>query len=59
VVKYSPKDTTIWISCAVNENKVTVSVRDEGIGIKSSYADKIFERYSGWKAALHGIFPDS
>jgi PAS domain S-box-containing protein len=44
-VKYSPKDTTIRIACEARENKVTVSVRDEGIGINSSDAAKIFDRY--------------
>jgi PAS domain S-box-containing protein len=44
-VKYSPKDTTIRISCSANENEVTVSVSDEGIGIQPLDADKIFDRY--------------
>jgi PAS domain S-box-containing protein len=44
-VKYSPKDTTIRVSCTANPNEITVSVRDEGIGIKPSDANKIFDRY--------------
>jgi PAS domain S-box-containing protein len=44
-VKYSAKGTTIKISCAVNGNEITVSVSDEGIGIKPSDAEKIFDRY--------------
>jgi PAS domain S-box-containing protein len=44
-VKYSAKDTAISISCTVNKNEVTISVRDEGIGIKPTDADKIFDRY--------------
>jgi PAS domain S-box-containing protein len=44
-VKYSPKGTTIQVSCAVNAEEVIVSVSDEGIGIKPSDANKIFNRY--------------
>ena len=44
-VKYSPNDTTIEISCTVSKKEVRVSIKDEGIGIKPSDADKIFERY--------------
>jgi PAS domain S-box-containing protein len=44
-VKYSPSNTTIGITCETNEKEVTVSVKDEGIGINSSDAKKIFDRY--------------
>ena len=44
-VKYSPKDTTIQVACTVNKNEITISVKDEGMGIKPSDADKIFDRY--------------
>ncbi|RWY48159.1 PAS domain S-box protein [Mucilaginibacter gilvus] len=44
-VKYSPKDTTIQISCTIKQKELIVSVRDEGIGIKPSDAVKIFDRY--------------
>ncbi|RYU89614.1 PAS domain S-box protein [Mucilaginibacter terrigena] len=44
-VKYSPNNTTVKVSCAVTENEITVSVCDEGIGIKPSDTEKIFDRY--------------
>jgi len=44
-VKYSPKDTTIRVSCTDNENEIIVSVSDEGIGIEPTDAAKIFDRY--------------
>jgi PAS domain S-box-containing protein len=44
-VKYSAKDTAIQVSYTQRENTVIVSVKDEGIGIKPSDKDKIFERY--------------
>jgi PAS domain S-box-containing protein len=44
-VKYSPNGTVIYVTCKSNEREVTVSVRDEGIGIKADDAEKIFDRY--------------
>jgi len=44
-VKYSPKGTTIQISCQAQGNRVTVSVKDEGVGIKPEDTVKIFDRY--------------
>lgn len=44
-VKYSPRDTTIRISCTANKNEMTLSVCDEGIGIQPADAAKIFDRY--------------
>ena len=44
-VKYSPKGAAIHVACSINKNEVIVSVSDEGIGIKPSDADKIFDRY--------------
>jgi len=44
-VKYSSKDTTVWVDCVAGKNEVIVSVRDEGIGINPLDADKIFDRY--------------
>jgi PAS domain S-box-containing protein len=44
-VKYSPKDTTIHLSYTADTNDLTVCVKDEGIGVKLSDVDKIFERY--------------
>lgn len=44
-VKYSPKGKHIRLACRVTAKKVTVSVADEGIGIKPHDLVKIFERY--------------
>ena len=44
-VKYSPKSTTIDVDCKVVNGKVRVSVKDEGIGIKSTDVKKLFDRY--------------
>ncbi|HEX8608872.1 MAG TPA: ATP-binding protein, partial [Pedobacter sp.] len=44
-VKYSPQNTTVRVSCTTNNREVIVSVKDEGIGINPSDAERIFDRY--------------
>ena len=44
-VKYSPKGSSIELACEVTGDIVTVSAKDEGIGIKPEDIEKIFERY--------------
>jgi PAS domain S-box-containing protein len=44
-VKYSPSSSTIYIVVRSAEGKVKVSIKDEGIGIKSDDLPRIFERY--------------
>lgn len=44
-IKYSPKGKTITIICTDDDGILTVSVSDEGMGIKPEDIDKIFDRY--------------
>jgi two-component system sensor histidine kinase VicK len=44
-VKYSPKGKLINVTCESNEREITVSVKDEGMGIKPSDLKKVFDRY--------------
>jgi len=44
-VKYSPKGKVIEVQCGVMEDKVQVSVRDEGMGLKPQDQEKVFDRY--------------
>lgn len=44
-VKYSPKGKNIRITCQQVKTTITVSVRDEGMGIKPQDIDHLFERY--------------
>lgn len=44
-VKYSPNGTVIYIACKNTGKEAIVSVRDEGIGIQPTDAEKIFDRY--------------
>ncbi len=46
-VKYSPdgKNITIRVRQNYNQNRVSISIKDEGIGIPLSHIDKIFNRF--------------
>ena len=44
-VKYSPKGKNVVVQCVVAGENVQVSVKDEGMGIKSQDKERLFERY--------------
>ena len=44
-VKYSPNSNEVFINASVENGKIKVSVKDNGIGIAESNLEKIFERY--------------
>lgn len=44
-VKYSPNATTVLIKSEINDNKVVVSIRDYGMGIKQEHLNKLFHRF--------------
>lgn len=46
-IKYSPfgKNITIRVRQSYNQNRVNISIKDEGIGIPLSHIDKIFNRF--------------
>lgn len=44
-IKYSAAGTSIELSCELQGDQVTVSVRDQGMGIRKSDLDKLFDRY--------------
>ena len=51
-IKYSPDGGAVIVSGAVHSDYVTVSVRDEGIGIPSYQQHRIFEKFSRLDNAL-------
>lgn len=44
-VKYSPPNTTVNVACVTVDRFVTISVKDDGIGVKPEDQNKLFERY--------------
>ncbi|WP_025146824.1 ATP-binding protein [Pedobacter jeongneungensis] len=44
-IKYSPSGSKIEIRCAKEGNMATVSIKDEGIGIKKEDTQRLFERF--------------
>lgn len=43
--KYSKAGTAIQVNCKIEDNQVTVSVRDNGIGIRQKDIHRLFNRY--------------
>lgn len=44
-LNYSFSDSKVYISSKINEDKVTISIHDQGKGIEPHYIDRIFDRY--------------
>jgi len=44
-IKYSPSGTTVRITCERAASELTISVRDEGVGIEAEHLPRLFERF--------------
>ena len=44
-IKYSGRDSVIYIKALRNNGDVIISVRDQGVGIKTEHLERIFERF--------------
>ena len=44
-LKYSPKESTVLIELAVDDDYQLIRISDQGIGIKSEEHDKVFDRF--------------
>lgn len=56
-IKYAPQDSTIKVRLykEPENNQVTVTVRDEGIGIAPEYQKKIFDRFFRVENKTHSV----
>lgn len=57
-VKYSPNQADIYVVLEEKNNKIRLSIKDEGIGIPQEQQDRIFERFfrafSPFHEGIHG-----
>ena len=44
-IKFSPERSTIWLRAGIVDDKIVITVADEGAGIPPGYEDKIFDRF--------------
>ena len=44
-IKYAPKSLEILVNVVEDENQLTVSVTDKGIGMSKKHLEKVFDRY--------------
>jgi PAS domain S-box-containing protein len=44
-IKYSPKDTSVVVELTTTDNSVKVAIKDNGIGIKQTDQQNIFQRF--------------
>lgn len=56
-IKYAPQDSTIKVKLfkESDKNQVTVTVRDEGIGIAPEFQKKVFERFYRVENKTHSV----
>jgi two-component system sensor histidine kinase NblS len=56
-IKYAPQDSTITVKLfkELDKNQVTVTVRDEGIGIAPEFQKKVFERFFRVENKTHSV----
>jgi signal transduction histidine kinase len=50
-MKYSPECRTVWVDGEVNEQRVSISVRDQGMGIEQQEQRAIFQKFVRGNAA--------
>jgi PAS domain S-box-containing protein len=53
--KYSPRADTIEVTAEADEHKVTIAVKDFGMGIEVSHLPRIFDRFYRAENALHSV----
>lgn len=55
-VKYSPDSSTVWVEVGRQEDRVSIAVRDRGLGIPRAEQAQVFSKFvRGAAARIHGI----
>jgi PAS domain S-box-containing protein len=44
-IKFSPEDATIWVNSRCSEDEITLTIKDEGLGIPEEDMKHLFERF--------------
>jgi signal transduction histidine kinase len=52
-IKFSPENSTINLNSFVDDNKIQIAIKDEGIGISADDLQHLFERFFRGKNALN------
>jgi signal transduction histidine kinase len=56
-IKYSPAANEIEVASTMSDNKLTIAVKDFGIGINKTEQEKIFERFYRVEGKNEKTFP--
>jgi signal transduction histidine kinase len=52
-IKFTPPEGQVWVTAAQQDNALTFTVRDTGVGIPAALHDKVFERF--YRAQQKGV----
>ncbi len=52
-IKFSPENSTITLNSLVDDDKIQITIKDEGIGISADDLQHLFERFFRGKNALN------
>ena len=52
-IKFSPENSTIYLNSFVDDDKIQITIKDEGIGISADDLQHLFERFFRGKNALN------